>query len=79
MRSERGCDPRRRPAEFVPPGAGVLVDPLDEPALAAALRAAAELAVPNPAARGAAELHDVRLQAARVEEILERAVRDRRA
>jgi len=67
------------PPEFVPPGAGVLVDPLDEPALAAALRAAAELAVPNPAARGAAELHDVRLQAARVEEILERAVRDRRA
>ena len=67
------------PPEFVPPGAGVLVDPLDEPALEAALRTAAELAVPNPLAREAAERHDVRLQAARVEEILERAVRDRRA
>ena len=67
------------PPEFVPPGAGVLVDPLDEQALEAALRTAAELPVPNPAAREAAERHDVRLQAARVEEILERAVRDRRA
>ncbi len=67
------------PPEFVPPGAGVLVDPLDEPSLETALRTAAELPVPNPAARKAAELHDVRLQAARVEEILERAVRDRRA
>ena len=67
------------PPEFVPAGAGVLVDPLDEEALAAALRDAAALPVPNPAAREAAELHDVRLQAARVEAILERAVRDRRA
>jgi len=67
------------PPEFVPADAGVLVDPLDEDALAAALRAAASLPVPNPAARAAAELHDVRLQAERVEAILERAVRDRRA
>ena len=67
------------PPEFVPSGAGVLVDPLDEDALEAALRTAAELPVPNPAAREAAEQHDVRRQAARVEEILERAVRDRRA
>jgi glycosyltransferase involved in cell wall biosynthesis len=67
------------PPEFVPSGAGVLVDPLDEAALEAALRTAAELPVPNPAAREAAEQHDVRRQAARVEEILERAVRDRRA
>ena len=67
------------PPEFVPTGAGVLVDPLDEEALAAALRDAAALPVPNPAAREAAELHDVRLQAARVEAILERASRDRRA
>ena len=70
------------PPEFVPAGAGVLVDPLDEEALAAALRDAAALPVPNPAAREAAELHDVRLQAARrsaVEAILERASRDRRA
>ena len=67
------------PPEFVPPGAGVLVDPLDEDALVAALREAAALPVPNPAAREAAEPHDLRRQAARVEEILERAVRDRRA
>ena len=67
------------PPEFVPAGAGVLVDPHDEDALAAALREASALPVPNPAARGAAEAHDVRRQAARVEAILERAVRDRRA
>jgi len=67
------------PPEFVPEGAGVLVDPEDEHALAAALREAAALPVPNDAARTAAEAHDVRLQATRVEEILERAVRDRRA
>ena len=67
------------PPEFVPPEAGVLVDPENEAGLADALRAAAALPVPNQAARAAAELHDVRLQAARVEEILERAVRDRRA
>ncbi len=67
------------PPEFVPPGAGVLVDPEDVHALVAALREAAALPVPNPAAREAAELHDVRLQAARVEAILERAVQGRRA
>jgi glycosyltransferase involved in cell wall biosynthesis len=67
------------PPEFVPPGTGVLVDPLDEDALADALRDAAALPVPNPAARAAAEGHDVRAQAARVESLLERAVRDRRA
>lgn len=67
------------PAEFVPPAAGVLVDPVDEAALADALRTAAALPVPNQAARAAAEKHDVKVQAARVEEILERAVRDRRA
>ena len=67
------------PPEFVPAGAGVLVDPLDEEALVDALRDAAALPVPNPAAREAAELHDVRLQAERVEAILERAARGRRA
>jgi glycosyltransferase involved in cell wall biosynthesis len=67
------------PPEFVPPGAGVLVDPEDEDALLAALDAAAALARPNLAARAAAEPHDVRLRAARVEEILERALRDRPA
>jgi len=67
------------PPEFVPPEAGVLVDPEDEGALTDALRAAAALPVPNPAARTAAEGHDVRLQAARVEEILLRAARGRPA
>jgi len=67
------------PPEFVPPDAGVLVDPLDVGELARALEIAASLPSPNPAARAAAALHDLRTQAARVEEILLRAVRDRRA
>jgi glycosyltransferase involved in cell wall biosynthesis len=67
------------PPEFVPPGAGVLVDPLDEPELARALELAASYPSPNGAARAAAEAHDVRSQAARVEEILQRASRDPRA
>jgi len=65
--------------EFVTPEAGVLVDPLDEDALALALSAAAALPKPNLAGREAAEAHDVRLQAGRVEQILLRAVADRRA
>ena len=67
------------PPEFVPPEAGVLVDPLDDGVLLAALRAAASLPRPNPAARSAAEAHDVRLQAEKVEKILQRAARDRPA
>src|SRR2546430_5438034 len=67
------------PPEFVPPDAGVLVDPADEDALAAALRSVADLPCPNSAARAAAESHDVRRQAEKVEAILERAVRDRPA
>ena len=61
------------PPEFVPPEAGILVDPLDEAELARALEAAAALPSPNEAARAAAAAHDVRLQAERVEAILERA------
>jgi glycosyltransferase involved in cell wall biosynthesis len=67
------------PPEFVEPEAGVLVDPADEEGLAAALAEAATLPCPNPAARAAAERHDVRTQAARVEELLERAARGRPA
>ena len=66
------------PPEFVPPEAGVLVDPTDEDDLARGLREAAALPCPNPSAREAAERHDVRLQAERVEAVLLRAVRDRR-
>ena len=67
------------PPEFVPPGAGVLVDPLDVGELTRALETAATLPVPNEAARAAAAAHDVRLQAERVEAILLRAARDRPA
>jgi glycosyltransferase involved in cell wall biosynthesis len=67
------------PPEFVPSTAGVLVDPTDEDALVEALRAAASLPVPNPAARAAAEEHGLSAQARRVEAVLLRAARDRRA
>jgi glycosyltransferase involved in cell wall biosynthesis len=67
------------PPEFVTDDAGVLVDPLDTEELARALEVASGLPSPNPAARTAAAKHDVRLQAERVEAILQRAVRDRRA
>jgi glycosyltransferase involved in cell wall biosynthesis len=67
------------PPEFVPPEAGVLVDPLDEDAIAEALRAAAELPSPNPAARAAAQGHDVNEQARRVEAILLGALQAPRA
>jgi glycosyltransferase involved in cell wall biosynthesis len=63
------------PPEFVPAEAGVLVDPLDDDALLAGLRQAAELPRPNVAAREAAQQHDVRRQAEKVEAILERATR----
>jgi glycosyltransferase involved in cell wall biosynthesis len=67
------------PPEFVPPQAGVLVDPLDVEAITRALESALQLPRPNPAAREAAEAHDVKRQAERVEAILARAARGRRA
>jgi glycosyltransferase involved in cell wall biosynthesis len=67
------------PPEFVPAEAGALVDPLDLDSIADGLRRASSLPVPNPAARAAAEAHDVNVQASRVESILERAARGRRA
>ena len=67
------------PPEFVPDGAGVLVDPLDEDALVEALRAAAALPAPNPVARAAAESHGLTAQARRVEAVLLRAARGRPA
>jgi glycosyltransferase involved in cell wall biosynthesis len=63
------------PPEFVPPEAGILVDPLDVDALAEALAAAAALPCPSPEARAAAERHDVTLQAERIEGVLERVAR----
>jgi glycosyltransferase involved in cell wall biosynthesis len=67
------------PPEFVKPEAGVLVDPTDLDDLQRALRTAAALPVPNQAARDAAAAHDLRLQAERVEALLERAAAGRRA
>jgi glycosyltransferase involved in cell wall biosynthesis len=67
------------PPEFVPPDAGVLVDPLDVDALADALGQAAALPRPNQAAREAAAAHDVRVQAERIESILSRAAASPRA
>lgn len=61
------------PPEFVPEGAGVLVDPADTGAIAAALRAVALFPHENEAARAAALKHDVRVQAERIERVLERA------
>ena len=65
------------PPEFVPPEAGVLVDPFSVDAIEAGLRRAAELPRPNPAARHAAAEHDVRRQVARVTTLLEAAVAGR--
>jgi len=64
--------------EFVTPQAGVLVAPRDVPALADALERAASLPSPNPAARRAATEHDVRRQAARMADVLERVAVSRR-
>ena len=63
------------PPEFVPPEAGVLVDPLDADALAAALERAAALPVPNPVARAAAAEHSVEKQVGRMLAVLQRAAR----
>ena len=67
------------PPEFVPAEAGLLVDPVDEDALVDALRTAVSYPCPNEAARSAAERLDIRRQAERVEQILMKAARDRRA
>jgi glycosyltransferase involved in cell wall biosynthesis len=63
------------PPEFVTPEAGILVDPEDEAGLLAALDRAAQMSSPNPAARRAAAEHDVKLQAARMSEVMMRALR----
>jgi glycosyltransferase involved in cell wall biosynthesis len=61
------------PPEFVTPEAGVLVDPEDTSALAAALETAASMPSPNPSAREAAAKHDVKHQAAAMSAVLEQA------
>lgn len=67
------------PPEFVPPGAGVLVDPNDVADIERGLREAAQLPKPNLAARTAALSHDVRRQAARMETLLRGAADTRRS
>lgn len=67
------------PPEFVPHDAGAVVDPSSDEALVEGLERATALPRPNLAAREAAKPHDVRLQAERVEALLLRAARDRRA
>jgi glycosyltransferase involved in cell wall biosynthesis len=61
---------RGGPPEFVPPEAGVLVDPTEEGEIERGLREITRLPTPNPAARSAAAAHDVRVQAERIAEIL---------
>jgi glycosyltransferase involved in cell wall biosynthesis len=67
------------PPEFVSPGAGLLVDPLDVDALAAALDASTTFPSPNAAGREAAASHDLRRQAERLEDLLTQAAQGRRA
>lgn len=66
------------PPEFVVPGAGMLVDPLEVDDIERGLREAAALPVPNLVARTAALSHDVRRQVARIEAQLRAAVELRR-
>jgi glycosyltransferase involved in cell wall biosynthesis len=61
------------PPEFVVPEAGVLVDPESVESIAAGMDGAARLPIPNPAARAAASQHDVRVQAERIEGVLQAA------
>jgi len=62
------------PPEFVPPGAGVLVDPESVEAIATGMAEVLALPAPTPAARAAAAEHDVRRQGERIEALLARAV-----
>jgi glycosyltransferase involved in cell wall biosynthesis len=61
------------PPEFVPPEAGVLVDPHSSDDVERGLRVAIDLPAPNPAAREAAARHDVKQQARRIAEVLQAA------
>jgi glycosyltransferase involved in cell wall biosynthesis len=80
MASERSVVATRigGPPEFVAPAAGVLVDPLSVDSIETGLREAAELPSPNAQARRLASEHDVRRQARRIAELLQRAAKGRR-
>jgi glycosyltransferase involved in cell wall biosynthesis len=66
------------PPEFVPPEAGVLVDPGSVESIAEGMRAASRMPSPNAAAREVAREHDLRRQAERIEAVLRRAAAPRR-
>jgi glycosyltransferase involved in cell wall biosynthesis len=72
MASERPVAATRigGPPEFVTEETGVLVDPESVDSIERGLRAAADLPSPNTAARVVAAEHDVRLQTARIAEVL---------
>ena len=61
------------PPEILTPACGALVDPYDEEAIAAGMRAAAALPVPCAAGVSVAEEHALAHQAARIEAVLARA------
>jgi glycosyltransferase involved in cell wall biosynthesis len=61
------------PPEILTPACGALVDPYDEEAIAAGMRAAAALPVPCAAGVRVAEEHALAHQAARIEAVLARA------
>jgi glycosyltransferase involved in cell wall biosynthesis len=61
------------PPEIMTPACGALVDPYDEEAIAAGMRAAAALAVPCAAGVRVAEEHALSHQAERIEAVLARA------
>ena len=63
------------PSEFVAARCGVLIDPLRVDDIADGMHAATAFASPNMAAREAAAAHDVKRQAGRIDDVLERAVR----
>jgi glycosyltransferase involved in cell wall biosynthesis len=65
------------PPEFVTPAAGILVDPHNPRALAAALDDATTYPFPNAAAREAASLHDATTQASRMAQVLQQAIAGR--
>ncbi len=62
------------PPEYLTPGCGALVDPLDVDAIRAGMEHCATLPVPCEAAVAVARAHDLRLQAERVEAVLAAAV-----
>jgi hypothetical protein len=60
------------PAELVTPATGALADPYDGASIRAGLERAIALGVPNPAGRSVAAEHDLSVQVARIEAVLQR-------